>query len=69
MLTEQFGARLKYWRTSRGLSQERLAEAADVCTHYVSALERGIYSPTLKIIERLLEALNVDIGTFFEEEL
>ena len=69
MLVEEFGRRLKYWRKKRGLFQRELAEKAGVSGNAVSYFERGVNFPTLMTAELLLDALNVDIGTFFEEEI
>ena len=66
MLVEQFGARLKYWRTSRGLTQLELADATDFSNKHISDWECGKTCPNLRTVERLLDALNVDIGTFFK---
>lgn len=69
MLTEQFGARLKYWRTSRGLTQKQLAKAAGVSYIQIMRYEQGKRYPTLYTVEALLNALNVDIATFFGEDI
>ena len=56
-----FGRRLRELRKARGLSQEALAEAADLSGNYISDLELGLKVPSLTILVRLSEAL--DIGT------
>ena len=66
VLVEQFGARLSYWRMLRGLTQLELADAVDVSATHISSLECGRTCPSLRMVECLLDALNVDIGTFFE---
>ena len=47
---ELFGAVVRRHRHERGLSQERLAEAAGLSQRYLSVLERGENSPTLNVI-------------------
>lgn len=44
-------------RRALDISQEELADRAQVHTSYVSQLERGLKSPTLGVIMRLARAL------------
>jgi transcriptional regulator with XRE-family HTH domain len=58
-----FGYVLRKHREARGLSQSKLAEAADFDHSYVSRLESGARMPTREAIDRLAEALGVtEIG-------
>jgi transcriptional regulator with XRE-family HTH domain len=50
---------LRRIRTEQGLSQEALALAADVDRSYVGRLERGLENPTITILDRLANTLNV----------
>lgn len=54
-----FGATVRRLREERGLSQDRLCEAAGLSQRYLSALERGENSPTLTVILQLCDALDV----------
>lgn len=56
-LQRAFGAVVQLRRTRAGLSQEALAERADLTRNYVSDLERGLKSPTLSTVEALSRAL------------
>jgi len=47
-------------RKDRGLSQERLAEAANLTADYIGFIERGENVPTLTVILKLAKALSVD---------
>ncbi len=58
-VAQAFSATLRELRTARGLSQERLAEAAGLHMTYASMLERGLRTPTLTVIVRLSDALGV----------
>lgn len=51
-----------------GLSQERLAEAADFHRTYVSQLERCVTNITVDNLERLAVALGVDTVVLLEAE-
>lgn len=59
---EAFGIVLKRMRVSLGLSQERLAFAADLQRNYVSLLERGLNSPSLKTLFKLAPVLGVPVS-------
>jgi transcriptional regulator with XRE-family HTH domain len=55
-----FGRVLREARLQKGLSQDRLAALADFDRTYPSLLERGLRSPTLAMILRLSQALDVN---------
>ncbi len=59
MLSEAFGKVLRNYRTKAGLSQEKLAEFADLDRTYISLLERGLRQPSLNIVFSLSKALDV----------
>lgn len=54
-----FGARVRELRTGRGRSQEDFAHRANLDRTYVSGIERGTRNPTLDIIHRLAQTLDV----------
>ncbi|MBV8897232.1 MAG: helix-turn-helix transcriptional regulator [Acidobacteriaceae bacterium] len=56
---EQFGAVVRRLRESRGLTQEELAERAEVSATYIGFVERGDNVPTLTIIIQIASALDV----------
>lgn len=57
----KFGEVLRSARTRRGLSQERLAELADLDRTFVSMIERGRRRPTLDSAKRLAQALGIPL--------
>ncbi|WP_081432874.1 helix-turn-helix domain-containing protein [Acidiphilium cryptum] len=62
---EIFAWNLRRTRVSQGRSQEKLAIDAALDRTYVSRLERCLENPSLNTIERLANALNVELATFF----
>ncbi len=62
------GARIRYFRHLRGLSQEQLALQAGLNTAFLGHLERGLKSPTITTLEKLVKALNITFEELFAEE-
>ena len=65
-LKKRFGVQVRRRRTDLGLSQEQLAERANLHRTYVSDVEAGKRNPSLESIQRLVEALGVSIGEVFK---
>ena len=60
--------RIRQIREGMGLSQEGLADIAELHRTYVSSVERGERNITVDSLERFADALGVDVRTFFEME-
>jgi transcriptional regulator with XRE-family HTH domain len=58
---ERISTNLNRLRKARGLSQEQLAELADFHRTYVSQLERCVTNISIDGLERLAQALEVDV--------
>jgi transcriptional regulator with XRE-family HTH domain len=54
-----FGKAVRSRREALGISQEELAFRADIHRTYVSQIERGLKSPSLSVIVKLAEALEL----------
>ncbi len=63
---EQLGKRIKSLRRSKGHTQERLAEIIDINPNYLAVIERGEANPTLALLERLSEGLEVPLSELFQ---
>jgi transcriptional regulator with XRE-family HTH domain len=57
--------RIRQLRKERGLSQAKLAVMADMDPATLNRLERGTGNPNLKTLERVAEALGVEVADFF----
>ena len=58
---------IKYYRNLRKLTQEQLGELSGVSTDYISELERGKKVPSIKRLDYIAKALNIEIYKFFIE--
>ena len=58
---------LRFLRTGRNLSQERLAADAGVDRAYVSEIERSTAAVSLDVMSRLATALGVEVGALLAE--
>jgi CheY-like chemotaxis protein/DNA-binding XRE family transcriptional regulator len=64
-----FGSSVKVHRNHLGLSQEELAERAELHRTYISDVERGARNLSLESITRLAHALNVSVSDMFPPKL
>lgn len=67
MIDKTFGRTLKNLRTAKGLSQEEFAFQVDLHRTYISQLERGLKSPSLRTMEKLSKVLAITLPMLFEE--
>lgn len=65
---DTLGPRLKRLRMARGLSQRRLARTAGVSNATVSLIENGRTDPSMGLLKRLLDSLDVSFAEFFAEQ-
>lgn len=61
-----FTENIKYHRVSRGLSQEKLAEAADVSLRTIQRLESGDSEPRGDTVIRIAKALDISPGDLLQ---
>lgn len=61
-----FGAALRALRLERQLTQEQLAEAAELHWSYIGQIERGERNLTLKNVLRLARGLGISAGALVD---
>ena len=66
---KMFGKQLQKYRELAGYSQEDLPEKADCSTIFISYIERGQKSPSLKTFMNLVNTLNVPADVLLGNEM
>lgn len=64
----QFGKKVRELRIKQNISQEKLAEKANVHRTYIGMIERAEKNITLINIEKIAKALEVNISDLFSDE-
>ncbi|MCX7550885.1 helix-turn-helix domain-containing protein [Xanthomarina sp. F2636L] len=62
----KFGAKVRGIRKIKGISQEELAHKADLHRTYIGMIERAEKNITLLNIEKIANALEVDLNDLFK---
>jgi len=60
------GRELKFCRTKKGISQEKLGFEASLHRTYISLIERGLKSPTMNTLVRFCAALEIPPDEFLK---
>ncbi|MDD4377628.1 MAG: cupin domain-containing protein [Eubacteriales bacterium] len=62
------GSKIKELRVVKGLTQEELADRAELSKGFISQVERDITSPSISTLEDILQCLGVTISEFFVKD-
>ena len=62
------GNKIKELRISKNLTQEELADRAELSKSFISQLERDLTSPSIATLIDILQCLGTDLKDFFAEE-
>lgn len=63
------GERIKELRIKNGLTQEELADRAELSKGFISQLERNLTSPSISTLEDILQCLGITVAEFFAGEM
>jgi transcriptional regulator with XRE-family HTH domain len=66
-IEKAFGEIVRRRRQELGISQEKFAELSSLHRTYISQIERGLKSPSLKAMTSIAVALNVKLSTILLE--
>ncbi|MGB2785617.1 MULTISPECIES: helix-turn-helix domain-containing protein [Psychrobacter] len=61
----KIGKTLKNYRQSYNFTQVKLAEYADLNEKYYGQIERNECSPTIEVLGRICDALDITMSDFF----
>lgn len=61
----KIGAKIRELRVQKGLTQEELADRAELSKGFISQLERDITSPSIATLVDVLQCLGTDLEEFF----
>ena len=64
-LTEKLGQKIRLERMKRKMSQEKLAELAELNRNFIGMVERGESNITVKNLEAIAKAFEIDIRELF----
>ena len=65
MIRNKVGKRIKQLRNELGISQEELADKAEVHRTYIASLEVGKRNVSVLTLEKIVKALEVSLSEFF----
>jgi len=65
----ELGQRILALREQRGMTQEDVASAIGKTDGYISQIENGSANPTLKVLEAIAKALNVELVVMLNEPI
>lgn len=61
----EIGQRIKQLRVMKGLTQEELADRAELSKGFISQVERDLTSPSIATLMDILQCLGVSVSEFF----
>jgi len=62
------GEKIRELRKNRNISLSELAERVGVSDSYISQLERNIVDPSISVLKKISQVLDVAIASFFDEK-
>jgi len=65
-LDQNLGLEIQRRRLEKGFSQEYLAEITGLHRTYISQLERGLKSPSVRVLNHITNALTVTMSKFLQ---
>lgn len=67
MIKQKVGSRIRELRTAAGLSQEKLALAADIDRTCIASVENGKRNISIVNLEKIVKALDCTFAIFFQD--
>lgn len=67
MIKQKVGNRIRELRNAAGLSQEKLALAADIDRTYIASVENGKRNISIVNLAKIIKALDCTFAVFFQD--
>ena len=67
-IKEALGKRVKFLRNEIGISQEELADRAEIDRTYITSVECGKRNVSIVNIEKIAKSLGITLSKFFDFE-
>lgn len=67
-ISVKIGNRIKFLRKNKNISQESLANIAEIERTYMTGVENGKRNVSVKILNKIISALETDFASFFNDE-
>lgn len=67
-IRQRIGWNLRRLRAARELNQEDFATDSGFDRGYISGVERGVRNPSILVLERIAQALGVDVSELLDAE-
>lgn len=67
-IREKIGSKVKILRENKNFSIEQLANISNVDRNYISDIEKGQRNVSIVILEKIIQALDTDFATFFNDK-
>lgn len=67
-IVKVFGTNVRRYRKAKGLSQEKLGELSELHRTYISDIERFQRSIALENVQRIADALEIEVYKLFMED-
>jgi XRE family transcriptional regulator, regulator of sulfur utilization len=65
---KNLGQKIRFYRKANRLTQEKLAEKAELAPSYVSDVERGCVNISVDALQRIATTFGVQLRDLFEEK-
>ncbi|MBQ8459834.1 helix-turn-helix transcriptional regulator [bacterium] len=67
-ILEQVSDNIRIARLQKRISQEKLAEMVDISTKYLNMIENRKANPTILIVIKICQYLNISLNTIYPQE-
>ena len=65
---EALGTAIKFYRVSKNISQGELAEKLEITPQYLSKIEHGAAHPSLDLVFKIADSLQVEVFQLLAED-